>query len=100
MAYASDNLPPIHPGEILGEEIVALKLSARAFARHIGVPHNAVTAILHGDRAVTAVMAIRLGRALGTSPQYWMNLQANYDLKTAQAALPPAIAEIAQLAIA
>jgi addiction module HigA family antidote len=100
MTYAADNLPPIHPGAFLSDEIEALNISARAFARHIGVPHNAVTEIMNGDRAVTALMAIRLGRAFGTTPEYWMNLQTIYDLKTAQAHLPPAVAEIKPFAIA
>jgi antitoxin HigA-1 len=52
------------------------------------MPPNAVTAILNGDRGISAQMAIRLGQAFRTSPQYWMNLQAIYDLKTAMAALP------------
>ena len=89
MTYPIDNLPPIHPGIFLRDELETLEISARRFAQHIKVPHNAVSAILNGDRAITAQMAIRLGLAFRTSPQYWMNLQAIYDLKTARAALPP-----------
>jgi addiction module HigA family antidote len=100
MSYAVDNLPPVHPGEILADEIAALRISARAFARHIGVPHNAVTGIMHGDRAVTALMAIRLARAFATTPEYWMNLQGIYDLKVAHADLPAAVAEIQPFAVA
>jgi|ERR1700723_3396846 antitoxin HigA-1 len=88
MLYPADNLPPIHPGIFLRDELETLDLSARRFAKHIHVPPNAVTAILNGDRSITAQMAIRLGQAFRTSPQYWMNLQAIYDLKTARAALP------------
>jgi addiction module HigA family antidote len=88
MIYAIDNLPPIHPGEILRDDLESLELSARRFADHIHVPHNAVTAILNGQRSITAQMAIRLAQAFRTSPQYWMNLQAIYDLKVARAALP------------
>lgn len=88
MAYAIDNLPPIHPGSFLRDELDALSISARRFADHIHVPPNAVTAILNGDRGITARMAIRLGQAFRTSPQYWLNLQNIYDLKIARAELP------------
>ena len=89
MLYSVDNLPPIHPGNFLRDELEALNISARRFAKHIHVPPNAVTSILNGDRAITAQMAIRLSQVFRTSPQYWMNLQSIYDLKTARASLPP-----------
>lgn len=82
---ATDGLPPTHPGEILRDEITALGLSANAFAAKIKVPTNRVTEILAGRRSVTAETALRLGRFFGTSAQFWMNLQANYDLKMAAA---------------
>jgi antitoxin HigA-1 len=86
MTYpAVDNLAPVHPGEILREELDALGLSARKFAAHIGVPPNAVTGILNGRRGVSAEMALRLGRAFGTSEAYWMNLQSLYEAKKARA---------------
>lgn len=85
MAYPIDNLPPIHPGSFLRDELAALGLSARKFAEHIHVPHNAVTGIMNGERSVSAQMAIRFGQAFGTTPQYWMNLQTIYDLKRARA---------------
>lgn len=88
MAYPIDNLPPIHPGRFLKEELDALNLSARKFAEHIHVPHNAVTGIMNGDRSISAQMAIRLSQAFCTTPQYWLNLQAIYDLKTARAEMP------------
>lgn len=81
---ATDNLPPVHPGELLADELEALDLSARKFAEHIGVPPNAVTEILNGDRRVTAEMALRLGKAFSTGERYWMNLQSNYDAKVAR----------------
>lgn len=80
-----DNLPPIHPGQFLRDELEALAMSARKFAAHIGVPHNAVTGIMNGKRSITAPMAIRLGQAFGTTPRYWLNLQMIHDLKRAQA---------------
>src|SRR5258706_16163770 len=80
-----DRLPPTHPGEVLNEELVELGLSANAFAARIKVPTNRVTEILAGRRSVTAETALRLGRFFGTSAQFWMNLQAHYDLKIAAA---------------
>lgn len=88
MPQPIDRLPPIHPGSFLRDELEALGLSARKFAEHIHVPHNAVTGIMNGERAVSAQMAIRLARAFGTSAQYWMNLQTIYDLKQAEAEMP------------
>jgi addiction module HigA family antidote len=85
MAYhASDNLPAVHPGEILADELEALSLSATKFAAHIGVPTNAITAILNGDRGISAEMALRLGRAFDTDERYWMNLQSYYEAKRAR----------------
>ncbi len=83
-----DNLPPIHPGEFLRDDLEALGVSARKFADHIHVPHNAITEIMNGKRAVTAQMAHRLARAFETTPQYWLNLQTIYELKKAQAGMP------------
>jgi addiction module HigA family antidote len=88
MTTPIDNLPPIHPGSFLRDELETLGLSARKFAGHIHVPHNAVTGIMNGERSVSAQMAIRLGQAFGTTPQYWLNLQAIYDLKQARAEMP------------
>ena len=88
MTYATDNLPPIHPGRFLRDELEALGLSARKFAEHIHVPHNAVTEIMNGERSISAQMAIRLGQAFATTPQYWLNLQTLYDLKRARAEMP------------
>ncbi len=79
-----DTLPPVHPGIFLREELEAMQISARTFAAHIHVPHNAITGIMNGQRSITAQMAIRLSRAFGTTPQYWLNLQTIHDLKRAQ----------------
>lgn len=88
MAQPIDRLPAIHPGSFLRDELDELDISARKFAEHIHVPHNAVTGIINGDRAITAQMAIRLSQALGTTPQYWLNLQTIYDLKRALTEMP------------
>ena len=80
-----NGMRPIHPGEILSEEyLVPLELSASALARALGVPPNRVTEIVAGDRAVTAETALRLARCLRTTPEFWMNLQTAYDLRTAE----------------
>lgn len=98
MTYpAVDNLPPIHPGEILKDELEALAFSARKFADHIHVPANAITAILNGDRGVTAQMALRLGQAFGTGPGYWMRLQDIYEEKCARAELADVLESIEPL---
>ena len=98
--YRTDNLPPIHPGSVLRNELDAMGLSARKFAAHIHVPHNAVTGILNGQRSVTARMAIRLGLASGTTPHYRQNLQPIYNLKRAMADVPATSPEIAEYSAA
>lgn len=74
------NLPPIHPGEILGEELTELGLSVGALARALDVPARGLNEILSAERAITADMALRLARYFGTSAKFWMNLQQSYDL--------------------
>ncbi len=100
LAYPTGDLPPIHPGSFLRDELDALNLSARTFAEHIHVPHNAVTGIMNGGRSITAQMAIRLGQAFGTTPHYWLNLQAIHDLKLARAEMPAEALQIGQYAAA
>jgi addiction module HigA family antidote len=75
---------PIHPGEHLAEELRELGISAAELARQIAVPVNRITAILHGQRAVTADTALRLGHWFGTSPELWLNLQKLYELRRAR----------------
>ena len=85
MAGIVNRLPPIHPGEILREEVLkSLGLSSHGFARKLRVPATRIHEILHGRRAVTADTAIRLARYLGTTAGFWMNLQTSYDLKVAE----------------
>jgi len=80
-------LPNIHPGEILLEEFLEpLKVSQNALARAVGVPPRRINEIVLGKRAVTADTAVRLARAFGTSEQFWMGLQADYDLEEARSA--------------
>ncbi len=88
---------PAHPGRILKAEMASRGLSANRLALDLGVPATRVGAILAGRRAVTADTALRLARYFATSPQFWMNLQANHDLGTAKAARG---AEIARRVVA
>lgn len=81
----SNNLPAIHPGQFLAETLHELHISQARFARSIGVAPMRVSHIVNGARPVTAELALLFGRALGQSPQYWLNLQADYDLKRAAA---------------
>jgi len=77
---------PMHPGDMFKEGFLdALGLSASALARHIGVPANRVTAIVAGKRGISGETAILLGKALGTTPEFWLNLQKAYELDTATA---------------
>jgi antitoxin HigA-1 len=75
---------PIHPGEILADELAALGVSAAALAKALHVPANRISQILAGKRGITADTALRLGRWFGTGPQLWLNLQQAYDLDIAQ----------------
>jgi antitoxin HigA-1 len=76
-----ENRTPTHPGEILLEEFLnPLGLSQVAFAGHIGVPVQRVNEIVRGKRGITPETAWLFAEALGTSPEFWLNLQTNYDL--------------------
>jgi antitoxin HigA-1 len=77
---------PIHPGEILNDELAELGLTASALARRIKVPPNRISQIMQGKRAITGDTALRLGHWFGMSPQFWLNLQSQYDLRLAEAA--------------
>ncbi len=77
--------PPIHPGSILNDELVELNLTATALARQVNVPANRITQIIQGKRSITGDTALRLGHWFGNSPQFWLNLQSQYDLRIAEA---------------
>jgi len=79
-----NGLPPVHPGEFLKEALAELGTSQAEFARAIGVAPMRISHIVKGARPVTAELALLFGRAFGQSPQYWLNLQSAYDLKTAE----------------
>ncbi|MCY4405126.1 MAG: HigA family addiction module antitoxin [Rhodospirillaceae bacterium] len=77
-------MAPVHPGEILRDELDELGLSANALAKALGVPVNRITMILNGQRGVSADSALRLARYFGTTPQLWMNLQKSWELRRAE----------------
>lgn len=74
-------MPPIaHPGRLLKRELEARALSANRLALDLGVPSGRITDILNGRRSISADTAVRLGRYFGNNPQFWLNLQAQYDI--------------------
>jgi antitoxin HigA-1 len=77
-------LPAIHPGEFLREVLEERGLSQAQFARAVGVSPMRVSHVVKGTRPVSAELALLFGKALGQSAQYWLNLQADYDLKEAE----------------
>lgn len=82
-----NGLAPIHPGAFLKEALEELATSQAAFARAIGVSPMRISHVANGSRPVTAELALLFGRAFGQTPEYWLNLQAAYDLKTAEAGI-------------
>ncbi|OGB50460.1 MAG: addiction module antidote protein, HigA family [Burkholderiales bacterium RIFOXYC12_FULL_60_6] len=95
-----NGMPAIHPGDFLRETLEDMGLTQTAFAEVIGVSPMRVSHLLRGDRPVTAELALRLGRALGQSPQYWLNLQTAYDLKVAQETLKDSLQAVRELVAA
>ncbi len=81
---STNAMRPIHPGEILREELEELGCSARELARTLDVPVNRITGILREERGITADTALRLARYFNNSPEFWLNLQSAYDLRLAQ----------------
>jgi addiction module HigA family antidote len=82
---ATPNRVTTHPGEVLGEEFLnPLGMSVNALAMALRVPATRIGAIVKGERSVTADTALRLARFFGTSPEFWMNLQAMHDLTKAR----------------
>ena len=95
---AKKGLPAIHPGEYLSETLGELNISQAEYARAIGVSPMRISHIIKGSRPVTAELALLFGRALEQTPQYWLNLQATYDLKTAEADLGKLLNQVHSLA--
>lgn len=83
--------PPIHPGEILREELEERGVTPAELSRQINVPPNRLTLIMQGLRSITGDTALRLGHWFGTGPQFWMNLQSSYDIRVAEQSVGQAI---------
>jgi addiction module HigA family antidote len=93
-----NNMRPIHPGEILREEFLApLDMSANRLAAALEVPANRITEIVAERRAITADTALRLARAFDTTPEFWMNLQQAYELRSAEREMGSALKSIKPL---
>ena len=85
MATRTKRLDPIHPGEILMEDFMKpLDISINRLSRDLHVPPNRIHAIVHGTRSITADTALRLGTYFGVTPETWLNLQLEYDLRLAR----------------
>lgn len=85
MTRKTDQLDPIHPGEILREDFLRpMGISMNRLARDLDVPPNRISLILNGTRAITADTALRLGVYFSVSPELWLNLQTGYDLRIAK----------------
>jgi antitoxin HigA-1 len=93
-----NNLPPVHPGEFLKEILDELDISQAEFARAIGLSAMRISHVVKGKRPVSAEMALLFGKAFGQTPQYWINLQAAYDLKIAEKVVSRRLAEIHEFA--
>lgn len=76
--------PPIHPGEHLRIDLEESGVSQAQLAREIRVPKNRISMIIRGERSISADTALRLSRWMGTTPEYWLNLQAAYDIRVAK----------------
>ncbi len=81
----SEKMAPLHPGEVLLEEFMKLLgISQNRLGRALKVPPRRINEIVHGKRSITADTALRLSRFFGTSPEFWLGLQADYDLDVAR----------------
>ncbi|WP_257477768.1 HigA family addiction module antitoxin [Acidipropionibacterium jensenii] len=93
-----DLIEPIHPGEILMENFIEdFGITQNKLAVSIGVPPRRINEIVHGKRGISADTAIRLARYFGTSEEFWMNLQSNYELRLQRRALRDRVAAITPL---
>jgi antitoxin HigA-1 len=89
-------LPPVHPGEVLREDfLVPMKLAPYGLAKALGVPRTRIERLAREETPVTADTALRLARYFGTTPGFWMGMQAQYDIEQAADALAPELKRIA-----
>jgi addiction module HigA family antidote len=85
---------PIHPGEILAEELELLSITPTELARQLKVPANRITQIIQGKRAITGDTALRLAHWFGSTPEFWLNLQAQYEIRLAEKTAGKQIAKL------
>lgn len=91
-------LPPVHPGEILREEyLIPCHMSAGALAKKLNVPRTRIERLANEQTVVSTDTALRLAKYFRTSPEFWMNLQASYDLKIEAAALEKELVAIPEI---
>jgi addiction module HigA family antidote len=95
-----NGLPAVHPGEFLREILEERGVSQAQFSRAIGMAPMRISHVVKGTRPVTAELALLFGKAFGQTPQYWLNLQAAYDLKLAQRAMGGRLKAISEMAAA
>ncbi|MCF8534380.1 MAG: HigA family addiction module antidote protein [Reyranella sp.] len=86
--------PPIHPGEVLADELAELGITPTELSRQIGVPPNRISQIIQGKRAITGDTALRLGHWFKSSAEFWLNLQTAYDLRVASKEVGRTIAKL------
>ena len=95
-SHTKEKLPPIHPGEILNEEFLRpMNVTQYRLAKSIGVDARRIHAIIHGERAITAETALLLSRFFENSAAFWMGLQAQYDLESAEDRLAEKLDKVA-----
>ena len=100
MKRTINGLPPIHPGEYIREVLEDLGMTQAALAKALGVSAMRISHLVREERPVTAELALRLGQAFGQSPQYWLTLQAAYDLKVAEIEWKDSLRDVRELAAA
>ncbi|MCG8310237.1 MAG: HigA family addiction module antitoxin [Cytophagales bacterium] len=94
------NIANIHPGEVLQEEfLIPMGISAYRLAKSIGVQQTRISLIIKGERGITADTAMRLSKYFGTTPEFWMNLQREYDLRKVKAEIKEIIDNIVPISI-
>lgn len=99
MDALTDRLPPLHPGEVLREEFMTpLGLSAYAVAKACGTPRTRIERIAREQTSITADSALRLGKLFGTSAEFWLGLQDDYDLESARRLLSDELSQIKPIA--
>lgn len=87
---------PIHPGEILADELEEIGLKSSHLAKAIGVEANRISQVINGKRAITADTSLRLGRYFGQSEDFWLDLQKQYELDLARQEIGEALDRIAK----